>query len=126
MSGNVLKAKRVFERTVATEPNYALAHAALATCHFKLLEDETAERCLARALALGPEVPDVRWANFVALMLRGDLTSGWRGFEFLWRSRLALASCCSFPLALLVGCFLCWGFFLFCGVVGFVCGFLFS
>jgi hypothetical protein len=98
MSGDILKAKRAFERTVAAEPTHALAYAGLATCHFKLLEDRAAERYLAQALALGPEVPDVRWTNFVALMHRGDLTSAWKEFEWRWRSRLAQGSDRSFAL----------------------------
>jgi Flp pilus assembly protein TadD len=91
--GNVLKAQgeldqavRSYERALALHPDYVDAHSNLGLS-LQLLGrfDEAAAR-YARAIALNPEYAHARWNQALLQLLRGDLATGLRNYEWRWQS----------------------------------------
>ncbi len=85
----VAGAKRMFERAIECDPDYALAWAELANTHSWLyewwageVEDmKSAERASARALELGPELAEAHVARGFALSLGRDYAAAAREYE---------------------------------------------
>ncbi|HXY78841.1 MAG TPA: tetratricopeptide repeat protein [Candidatus Acidoferrales bacterium] len=80
-------ARRCYERALTIEPGYAKAHYSLAALDHSQGEVGKALKGYRTALTLQPDFADAAFAEGLAHLLNGDFATGWRSYEWRWRTK---------------------------------------
>jgi tetratricopeptide (TPR) repeat protein len=80
-------ARHCYERALTVEPGYAKAHYSLAALDHSQGEVDKALKGYRTALALQPDLAEAAFSDGLAHLLKGDLATGWRKYEWRWRSK---------------------------------------
>jgi hypothetical protein len=88
--GRLDEALDAARRAVALAPADPLCLHNLAIIHYHRLEIDDCIACARRALAIDPSLPGAHFELAEALLLRGEMASGWEEYE--WRYRIAGAA----------------------------------
>jgi len=79
-------ARRCYERALTIEPGYAKAHYSLAALDHSQGEVDKALKGYRTTLTLQPDLADAGFAEGLAHLLQGDFATGWRNYEWRWRT----------------------------------------
>ncbi len=92
--GNVLRAQQkvseaeaCYRQSLLLRPDQAEVHLNLGNILKAQGEVDAALACYQRALSLSPELAEAQAAESTALLLNGEFSKGWRGFEARWRTQ---------------------------------------
>ena len=94
--GDVQPALEALGRAVEIDPNHAEAWGNLALARGLGGDWPGALAAYARSLAIKPDDPEVRFNRAVALLATGDEASGWREYEWRWKTAQMRATASAF------------------------------
>lgn len=84
--GRLDEARSLFERAIAAAPADHRPLVNLGTLLKDIGDDDGADNRLRRARALAPDDPAVHWQYALARLMAGDFATGWREYEWRWRT----------------------------------------
>jgi len=85
--GRLEEALADFEQALAHDPAYADAIVNRGTVLKDLGRLDEVEAAYAQALRIAPDHPEANWDWGLLALLRGDFETGWRHYEWRWRSK---------------------------------------
>jgi tetratricopeptide (TPR) repeat protein len=85
--GRFEEALGCYERVLALEPAYAKGHYSLASVLHAMGKLDEACASYEAALALRPDLVEAAFAESLLQLLRADFTSGWRNYEWRWKTK---------------------------------------
>lgn len=84
--GRLDEARSLFERAIAAAPADHRPLVNLGTLLKDIGDDAGADLYLRRALVLAPADPAAHWQYALARLMAGDFATGWREYEWRWRT----------------------------------------
>ncbi len=76
-----------YQRALEIMPGLHDSRVAMASCLQSLRRENEALQACEEVLAAAPNHAEAHWNRGLLLLLRGDLTNGWREYEWRWRKR---------------------------------------
>jgi len=89
--GQLDEAAQCFQRVLAMRPELADAHSNLGNVLLAQGHADEAAEAYGRAIALNPDYAEARNNLALIQLLNGDFEQGWKGYEWRWKLKVAVA-----------------------------------